>query len=205
MSRGTQRKSTKHTEKWPSLLGAPLRGMFSIVNPSRPSLLNKTLLTPLFSSHFFCFPHFFLSVFCGRGERVRYRCAPAPKVHRACIQFQICVRCYISGLIFVCLKRLHMCFCVFLSRVFPCLCLFLDVTLRGQLLCLCVCFCRVRVVDLVCLCLHSPACVFPLLSLYIYIYMFCFYFVYTVFCFFLCLYCHGSFYYLSVFWKSSSL
>ena len=126
---------------------------------------------------------------------MRYRCAPgalrapfpapAPKVHRACIQFQICVRCYISGLIFVCLKRLHMCVGLFLSRVFPCLCLFLDVTLRGQLLCLCVCFCRVRVVDLVCLCLHSPACVFPLLSLYIYIYiyMFCFYFVYTGFCF----------------------
>ena len=122
---------------------------------------------------------------------MRYRCAggalrapfpaPAPKVHRACIQFQICVRCYISGLIFVCLKRLHMCFCVFLSRVFPCLCLFLDVTLRGQLLCLCVCFCRVRVVDLVCLCLHSPACVFPLLSLYIYIYIYmcCFFMLFT--------------------------
>ena len=111
---------------------------------------------------------------------MRYRCAPAPKVHRACIQFQICVRCYISGLIFVCLKRLHMCFCVFLSRVFPCLCLFLDVTLRGQLLCLCVCFCRVRVVDLVCLCLHSPACVFPLLSLYIYIYIYVLFFLFCL-------------------------
>ena len=124
---------------------------------------------------------------------MRYRCAggalrapfpaPAPKVHRACIQFQICVRCYISGLIFVCLKRLHMCFCVFLSRVFPCLCLFLDVTLRGQLLCLCVCFCRVRVVDLVCLCLHSPACVFPLLSLYIYIYVLFLFCLHGVLCF----------------------
>ena len=77
-----------------------------------------------------------------------------------------------------------MCFCVFLSRVFPCLCLFLDVTLRGQLLCLCVCFCRVRVVDLVCLCLHSPACVFPLLSLYIHIYTYiCFVFILFTRCF----------------------
>ncbi len=176
MSSGTQRESTKITEKWLSLLGAPLRLMFSIVNPSRPSLLNKTLLTPLFSSHLLCFPHLFSFSFLWSGRaRAALRApfpAPAPKVHRACIQFQICVRCYISGLIFVCLKRLHMCCCLFLSRVFPCLCLFLDVTLRGQLLCLGVCVCRVRVVDLVCLCLHSPACVFPLLSfIYIYIYI----------------------------------
>ena len=155
-----------------------------LANPSRPSPLNKTLLTPLCSSHFFCFPHCcsFSFLWSGRARALPLR---PTKVHRACIQFQICVRCYISGLIFVCLKRLHMCFCLFLSRVFPCLCLFLDVTLRGQLLCLCVCFCRVRVVDLVCLCVHSPACVFPLLSLYVYIYIYYFvnFICYTMFCF----------------------
>ena len=38
MSRGTQRESTKITEKGPSLLGAPLRSMFSIVKKTHDLL-----------------------------------------------------------------------------------------------------------------------------------------------------------------------
>ena len=74
----TQRKPTNTTEKVPQSLAGTLGSMFSIVNPSRPSLLNKTLLTPLCSSHFFCFPNLFSFSFLWSGRARALPLRPTP-------------------------------------------------------------------------------------------------------------------------------
>ena len=187
MSRGTQRKSTKHTEKWPSLLGAPLRSMFSIVNPSRPSLLNKTLLTPLFSSHFFCFPKFvsFSFLWSGRARALPLR----PSAQSAQSMHTISNMCTMLYFRFdICLFKTFT--YVFLCVSFSCISLFVFVF---------GCYVAWSIVVFMCVFLSCPCCRSSLfvssqscvcvsssvfIYIYIYIYIFCFYFVYTMFCVF---------------------
>ena len=59
------------------LLAELLAGWMA-ANPSRPSLLNKTLLTPLFSSHFFCFPNLFSFSFLWSGRARALPLRPTP-------------------------------------------------------------------------------------------------------------------------------
>ena len=167
MSRGTQRKSTKHTEKWPSLLGAPLRSMFSIVNPSRPSLLNKTWLTPLFSSHFLCFPICFLSVLC--MHTISNMCT------MLYFRFDICLFKTFTY-VFLCVS--FSCISLFVF-VFGCYVAWSIVVFMCVFLSCPCCRSSLFVSSQSCVCVSSSVFIY----IYIYIYMFCFYFVYTVFCF----------------------
>ena len=86
MSRGTQREPTRITEKGPSLLGAPLRVMFSIVGwwagccwlaglPFSSVTTKHNFVNTVLCSHCFCFSYFIFSVFVV-GERACATAAP---------------------------------------------------------------------------------------------------------------------------------
>ena len=196
--------------------------MFSIVNPSRPSPLNIILLTPFSFLSLFCYPHFIFSVFVV-GESACATAAPqpphptppphpggpsgplpSPSAQSAQSMHTISNMCTMLYFRFdICLFKTFA--YVFLFVSFSCISLFVFVF---------GCYVARSIVVFMCVFLSCPCCrsslfvssqscvcVFPLLSLYIYIYM-CFVFILFTRCFvflFLCLYCHGSFYYLSVF------
>ena len=176
-------------------------------NPSRPSLLNKTLLTPLFSSHFWCFPDFvsFSFLWSGRARALPLR----PSAQSAQSMHTISNMCTMLYFRFdICLFKTFT--YVFLCVSFSCISLFVFVF---------GCYVAWSIVVFMCVFLSCPCCrsslfvssqscvcVSSSVFIYIYIYIYMLFFLTRCFVFFfLCLYCHGSFYYLSVFWKSSSL